>query len=142
MLTRERLESIAFGSVRQSQEEGMWMARELLPLHPSSVANQQVVNLAVENANLKNPANYYPASTEAEQVVTSALESGLTEDEALLLGVQSLLDGIKTPATDVFLANIQAQGVEKFARTMHADSTEWEALEFAAQLRKEAGNAN
>ncbi|WP_449543626.1 DUF550 domain-containing protein [Enterobacter ludwigii] len=28
-LTDERIEAIAFGSVRQSQEEGMWMAREL-----------------------------------------------------------------------------------------------------------------
>lgn len=151
MLTKERLESIAFGSVRQSLDEGKWMARELLALHPSSAANQQVVNLAVENANLKNPANYYPASAEAEQVVASALDSGLTEAEALLLGVQALLDGIKTPATDAFLVNIQAQAVEKFAEdcdndvvlvepedTEHYELMAEHAREFADKLRKGA----
>ncbi|WP_436882589.1 hypothetical protein [Enterobacter asburiae] len=36
-LTDERIESIACGSVRQSQEEGMWMARELQACRKAAV---------------------------------------------------------------------------------------------------------
>lgn len=36
-LTDERIESIAYGSVRQSQEEGMWMARELQAYRKAAV---------------------------------------------------------------------------------------------------------
>ncbi|CZY67809.1 Uncharacterised protein [Enterobacter hormaechei] len=42
----------------------------------------------------------------------------------------------ETPATDAFLAEVRAQGVELFAKEMHADISEGDALEFAAQLRK------
>lgn len=41
-------------------------------------------------------------------------------------------------ATDAFLAEVRAQGVEMFAKEMHADISEADALEFAAQLRQEA----
>ena len=41
-----------------------------------------------------------------------------------------------TPATDAYLAEVRAQGVEMFAREMHADISETDAIEFAAQLRK------
>ncbi|POU71661.1 hypothetical protein C3387_24280 [Leclercia sp. LSNIH6] len=43
-----------------------------------------------------------------------------------------------TPATDAYLAEVRAQGVELFAREMHADISEADAIEFAAQLRKGA----
>ncbi|POU76098.1 hypothetical protein C3370_03850 [Leclercia sp. LSNIH7] len=42
------------------------------------------------------------------------------------------------PATDAFLAEVRAQGVEMFAREMHADISEADAIEFAAKLRKGA----
>jgi len=42
----------------------------------------------------------------------------------------------ETPATDAFLAEVRAQGVELFAREMHAEISEADAIEFAAQLRK------
>ncbi|CAM6572039.1 hypothetical protein LEADMM271B_14635 [Leclercia adecarboxylata] len=41
-----------------------------------------------------------------------------------------------TPATHSFLADVRAQGVEMFAREMHADISESDAIEFAAKLRK------
>lgn len=43
---------------------------------------------------------------------------------------------IETPATDAFLAEVRAQGVEMFAKEMHADISGDDAREFAAQLRK------
>lgn len=45
---------------------------------------------------------------------------------------------VETPATDAFLAEVRAQGVEMFAREMHADISEADAIEFAAKLRQEA----
>jgi len=42
------------------------------------------------------------------------------------------------PATDAFLAEVRAQGVEMFVREMHADISEADAIEFAAKLRKGA----
>lgn len=42
----------------------------------------------------------------------------------------------ETPATDAFLAEVRAQGVEMFAKEMHADISGDDAREFAAQLRK------
>lgn len=41
-----------------------------------------------------------------------------------------------TPATDDFLAEVRAQGVEMFAKEMHADISGDDAREFAGQLRK------
>ncbi|HAV1606878.1 TPA: hypothetical protein JG839_003252 [Enterobacter hormaechei subsp. steigerwaltii] len=46
----------------------------------------------------------------------------------------------KTPATDAFLAEVRAQGVEMFAKEMHADISGDDAREFAAQLRKGAAS--
>ena len=68
------------------------------------------------------------------------------DDECYVYGphdvepVDAALEKPETPATDAAIANIEARGVEMFAATIHADVTEHEALEFAAQLRKEAGN--
>ncbi len=43
-----------------------------------------------------------------------------------------------TPASDAYLSEVRAQGVEMFAREMHADISEADAIEFAAKLRKGA----
>ncbi|WP_336994819.1 hypothetical protein [Leclercia adecarboxylata] len=44
---------------------------------------------------------------------------------------------MQIPAYKAFLAEVRAQGVELFAREMHADISEADAIEFAAQLRQE-----
>lgn len=53
--------------------------------------------------------------------------------KSVLLAVDK---GIDTPATDAFLAEVRAQGVEMFAKEMHADISGDDAREFAAQIRK------
>lgn len=45
---------------------------------------------------------------------------------------------MQIPAYKVFLAEVRAQGVEMFAKEMHADISEADAIEFAAKLRHEA----
>ncbi|KZP56880.1 hypothetical protein [Enterobacter hormaechei] len=47
---------------------------------------------------------------------------------------------VTTPATEAFLADVMAQGVEMFAKEMHADISGDDAREFAAQLRKGAAS--
>ncbi|HCT2229795.1 TPA: hypothetical protein ACHFNG_004572 [Enterobacter hormaechei] len=42
----------------------------------------------------------------------------------------------ETPATDTFLAEVRAQGVEMFAKEMHADISGDDAREFLDNLRK------
>ncbi|HAH9343275.1 TPA: hypothetical protein HIQ17_002847 [Escherichia coli] len=42
----------------------------------------------------------------------------------------------KTPGTDAYLAEVRAQGVEMFAKEMHAEISEADAIAFAAQLRQ------
>lgn len=43
---------------------------------------------------------------------------------------------LQIPAYQSFLAEVRAQGVEMFAKEMHADISGDDAREFAAQLRK------
>ena len=51
-----------------------------------------------------------------------------------------MLVNVKTPATEAILADVMAQGVEMFAKEMHADISGDDAREFAAQLRKGAAS--
>jgi len=72
----------------------------------------------------------------------SALDAFFADEdvpERAMLGAYNILRGaVLTPATDAFLAEVRAQGVEMFAREMHADISEADAIEFAAKLRKGA----
>lgn len=95
--------------------------------------NKQVVNLAVENAGLKAWADNRAASDdsfEQEQYPTLKIDWR-----------QRHLKTLQTPATCAAIANIQAQGVEKFAQhpALGIIACGHIALEFATQLRKEQG---
>ncbi|MDU1187252.1 MAG: hypothetical protein E6990_04770 [Enterobacter sp.] len=82
--------------------------------------------LAAENAGIKAAIDAtirWQQSTDPENVVS----------------VRMLVD-VKTPATEVILADVMAQGVEMFAKEMHADISGDDAREFAAQLRKGAAS--
>ena len=81
--------------------------------------------LAAENTGLKKfcKDTAFDADYEAEL----GMERG---------GFTDALNNIKTTATDAFLAEVRAQGVEMFAKEMHADISGDDAREFAAQLRK------
>lgn len=92
--------------------------------------------LAAENAALKKsePAPFSKLMMEA----LDAYQSGADDvpELAMLSAYTKLRDGIKTPDTAAFMAEVRAQGVEMFAKEMHADISEADALEFAAQLRQ------
>jgi len=96
---------------------------------------KQRAALAAENAGLKQ-------NTPDLQTMMSALDAFFADDEVperAMLGAYNILrSAVPTPATDAFLAEVRAQGVELFAREMHADISEADAIEFAAKLRQEA----
>lgn len=92
--------------------------------------------LAAENALLKKsePAPFSKLMMDALDVYQAGADE--VPELAMLSAYKKLRDGLKTPATDAFLAEVRAQGVEMFAIEMHADISGDDAREFAAQLRK------
>ncbi|AWV77230.1 TPA: hypothetical protein O8L21_001642 [Enterobacter cloacae] len=81
--------------------------------------------LSSENAGLKKFCK--DAAFDADYEAELGMERG---------GFTDALNNIKTPATDAFLAEVRDQGVEMFAKEMHADISGDDAREFAAQPRK------
>lgn len=105
---------------------------------PKSVADKfyelktKCAELAVENAWLKKFCK--EAAFDADYEAELGMERG---------GFSDALNEIKTPATDAFLAEVRAQGVEmlntqfkKCTGMLYADSVVSTAEYFAAQLRK------
>lgn len=86
--------------------------------------------LAAENARLKDLARSW----------ANATDDRLFEEHGEIFhdSIDACEEELKTicPATDAFLAEVRAQGVEMFAKEMHADISGDDAREFAAQLRK------
>lgn len=100
--------------------------------------------LAAENAALKNPDNWLSQSDYGYEASEVATQNGATEDESLRAGMIAIINRIVTPATDDFLAEVRAQGVDasiehlskKFEGTGHIGVPVM-ALEWLAQeLRK------
>lgn len=89
--------------------------------------------LAAENAGMKQ-------GTPDLQTMMSALDAFFADEEvperAMLAAYNILRGAVETPATDAFLAEVRAHGVEMFAKEMHADISGDDAREFAAQPRK------
>lgn len=96
--------------------------------------------LAAENARLKQ-------GTPDLQTMMSALDAFFADEEvperAMLAAYNILRGAVETPATDAFLAEVRAQGVEmlntqfkKCTGMLYADSVVSTAEHFAAQLRK------
>nr|WP_255319997.1 hypothetical protein [Enterobacter asburiae] len=111
--------------------------------------------LAAENALLKKsePAPFSKLMMEALDVYQAGADE--VPELAMLSAYKRLRDGLKTPATDAFLAEVRAQGVEMFAASLGSPYVErgeecyqdgythaierikcHKAPEFAAQLRK------
>jgi hypothetical protein len=109
-------------------------------------AESKCRELAAENAGLKNPDNWLSQSDYGYEESEVATQNGATEDESLRAGMVAIINRIETPATDAFLAEVRAQGVEMFAK--NAEGAEQgnglmkaiarRAAKFAAQLRKGA----
>lgn len=93
--------------------------------------NQHMVNLAVENAGMKELIRQH---ANGFAVCPKCAHEEPSETDDIVASYRSL----EIPATDAAIANIQAQGVEAFATQY--PSAGFAALSFAAQLRKEAGN--
>ncbi|WP_201506537.1 hypothetical protein [Citrobacter freundii] len=119
-------------------------------------AESKCRELAAENAGLKNPDNWLSQSDYGYEASEVATQDGATEDESLRAGMVAIINRIETPATDAFLAEVRAQGVEMYADTLDrgADDAECGGFddgvkflraeaagvrEFAAQLRMERG---
>ncbi|EFB2513311.1 hypothetical protein FHO98_04750 [Escherichia coli] len=81
--------------------------------------------LAAENAGLKKFCK--DAAFDADYEAELGMERG---------GFSDALNEIKTPATDAFLAEVRAQGVEMFAECAYTLEHHDHAVAFAAQLRK------
>ncbi len=123
-----------------------------------SEADAKCSALAAENAGLKSVDVWMNADEVGGSAADKAIENGATPEEATRAGVQAVIESIKTPATDAFLAEVRAQGVEMFAKycqKRHGEMMKTEpneaasnqaisatrragefALYFAAQLRK------
>lgn len=127
------------GDMLVNETNAQYLHRKLTAYEATAAnlaAQVQVQGLAAENAALK-------ASKPSFKSMMAALDAYYADEEvpesAMLIAFNILRGSIETPTTDAALAEIRAQGVELFAKTMHADSTESEALDFAQQLRKEQG---
>ncbi|EAM2047398.1 hypothetical protein EJL52_22770 [Salmonella enterica] len=93
-------------------------------------AEAKCAALAAENAKLKKFCK--DAAFDAAYEAELGMERG---------GFSDALNEIKTPATDAFLAEVRAQGVEMFSEkfgggTLISDMVKEVAKDFAAQLRK------
>lgn len=94
--------------------------------------------LSAENALLKKsePAPFSKLMMEALDIYQAGAED--VPELAMLSAYKKLRDGLKTPATDAFLAEVRAQGIEQWisSRDGRWNGTTAEAERFAAQLRK------
>ncbi|ENA2905013.1 hypothetical protein ABF813_004102 [Escherichia coli] len=81
--------------------------------------------MAAENAGLKKFCK--DAAFDADYEAELGMERG---------GFSDALNEIKTPATDAFLAEVRAQGVEMFAECAYTLEHHDHAVAFAAELRK------
>ncbi|MEY6916701.1 hypothetical protein [Citrobacter freundii] len=103
----------------------------------------ELAAVVAENAALKNPDNWLSQSDYGYEASEVATQNGATEDESLRAGMIAIINRIGTPATDAFLAEVRAQGVDMFSEkfgggTLLSDMVKETAKEFAAQLRKGA----
>ncbi|EHN8911144.1 hypothetical protein U1712_001556 [Enterobacter hormaechei subsp. hoffmannii] len=101
-------------------------------------ADAMCAALAAENAGVKAKGRELLGEACAVYAKFNKLidpEIGDFIDGQTLHEFQYVLD-CETPATDTFLAEVRAQGVEMFAKEMHADISGDDAREFADNLRK------
>ncbi|MCP6701065.1 hypothetical protein NL527_04735 [Klebsiella pneumoniae] len=96
--------------------------------------------LAAENVALKKsaPAPFSKLMMEALDTYHSKADD--VPELAMLSAYVKLRDGLKTPATDAYLAGIKADGVEEFASyiSLYNSNAERHAIDFAKQLREGA----
>ncbi|HHK9327926.1 TPA: hypothetical protein ACQZFC_003777 [Escherichia coli] len=87
--------------------------------------------LAAENAGLKEAAEFSTATDMWEELGGNMMRYLYQEWYA-----EKLKAALQTPATDAFLAEVRAQGVEMFAECAYTLEHHDHAVAFAAELRK------
>ncbi|ENT5989895.1 hypothetical protein ACI6M6_000847 [Salmonella enterica] len=102
----------------------------------------KITDMAVQLANAESKCRELAAENSG---LKSALNDILQPDAAVLERNHRVraLDAMETPATDAFLAEVRAQGVEMFSEkfgggTLLSNMVKETAKDFAAQLRKGA----
>ena len=107
---------------------GYYMAAEIEKLRAQRDA------LAAENVALRSKAA--ELAHEASKIY-SAYNATITEPDGDFMDMQTLheMQCIETPATDAFLAEVRAQGVEMFAECAYTLEHHDHAVAFAAELR-------
>lgn len=99
----------------------------------------KLAQIAAENAGLKSVDVWMNADEVGGSAADKAIENGATPEEATRAGVQAVIESIKTPVTDAFMAEVRAQGVDMFGQYHNFSEKlfiQKEAQKFAAQLRK------
>lgn len=103
-------------------------------------AEARVVELAAENVVMREQSEeVYAAGYNHGHLntVDGIAYADRVEDEFYILA-QQVMGEVETPATDAYLAEIRADGVEKFAKyiALYNSDAEWHAVNFAKHLRK------
>lgn len=73
---------------------------------------RELAAVVAENTALKNPDNWLSQSDYGYEAAEVATQNGATEDESLRAGMVAIINRIETPATDAFLAEVRASGVD------------------------------
>ncbi|VTP14723.1 hypothetical protein PUATCC27989T_02589 [Phytobacter ursingii] len=119
-LTKEQLIAAAHAAAKYLPAASADIMKELANrLDVTSVALSEALEqrnkLAAENMMLKTPETWIAESDYGYEARELALNEGASEQEALLAGVQGIIDAIKTPATkqwiDTFRKEIRAQAL-------------------------------
>lgn len=104
----------------------------------------KITDMAVQLANAESKCRELAAENSTIKVMNDCLSEELRgyESDGAFEGpkMHLLWWKVETPATDAFLAEVRAQGVEMFGEHVKAynHSAGWQSKHFAAQLRKGA----
>ncbi|MGV3692759.1 hypothetical protein [Citrobacter freundii] len=120
------------GDMKVNETNAQYLVRKFSELQSQNTdmavqlanAESKCRELAVENAGLKNPDNWLSQSDYGYEASEVATQNGATEDESLRAGMIAIINRIGTPATDAFLAEVRAQGLERLAKAWYAIANE------------------
>ncbi|EPW7263252.1 hypothetical protein ACWO30_004780 [Citrobacter freundii] len=120
------------GDMKVNESDAQYLVRKFSELQSQNAelavqlanAESKCRELAVESAGLKNPDNWLSQSDYGYEASEVATQNGATEDESLRAGMIAIINRIGTPATDAFLAEVRAQGLERLAKAWYAIANE------------------
>ncbi|CAH3401602.1 TPA: hypothetical protein ACNVRW_004390 [Citrobacter freundii] len=120
------------GDMKVNETNAQYLVRKFSELQSQNTdmavqlanAESKCRELAVESAGLKNPDNWLSQSDYGYEASEVATQNGATEDESLRAGMIAIINRIGTPATDAFLAEVRAQGLERLAKAWYAIANE------------------